>query len=162
MNLAHILLLPTTAETTYTPFAQVVASISPRIPSYSRAIMSAATSLPHHTLGETPNSRSIEIGEWHITARTNPISNAPECDALQAALSGMALPEMTFGNNSLELIHRSSGWKYSFATEDALKAVKNGELVDGDGGVKVGYADAWLNSRYVWLGFYALTQHHAE
>lgn len=109
--------------------------------------MSAATSLPHHTLGESPNSRTIDIGEWFIAAQTNPISNAPECDALQAALLGMPLPEMTFGNNSLELVHRASGWKYSFETEGALKAVKNGQLVDGDGGVKVGYADAWLNSR---------------
>jgi len=109
--------------------------------------MSAATSLPHHTLGESPNSRCIEIGEWLITAQTNPISNAPECDALQASLGGMALPEMTFGNNSLELVHKSSGWKYAFETGDALRAVKNGELGEGDGGVKVEYADAWLSSR---------------
>lgn len=58
---------------------------------------------------------------------------------------------MTFGNNSLELQHKPSGWRYSFTTEDALKAVKNGELVEGDGGVKVGYADAWLQSRCVVL-----------
>lgn len=111
--------------------------------------MSAATSLPHHTLGESPNTRSIEIGEWLITAQTNPISNAPECDALQASLSGMPLPEMTFGNNELELVHKASGWRYAFQTPDALRAVKFGELGEGDGGVKVGYADAWLNSRYV-------------
>ncbi|THH28806.1 hypothetical protein EUX98_g5398 [Antrodiella citrinella] len=109
--------------------------------------MSAATALPHHTLGESPNSRSIEIGEWLITAQTNPISNAPECDALQASLSGMPLPEMTFGNNELELVHKASGWRYAFQTPDALRAVKFGELGEGDGGVKVGYADAWLNSR---------------
>ncbi|OBZ70190.1 Ribosome biogenesis regulatory [Grifola frondosa] len=54
---------------------------------------------------------------------------------------------MTFGNNALELEHKTSGWKFCFTTEDALKAVKNGELEDGDGGVKVGYADAWLKSR---------------
>lgn len=140
----------------YTSFAQVAASKSPGIPSYSNVIMSAATSLPHHTLGESPNSRSIEIGEWQITARTNPISNAPECDALQTTLGGMPLPEMTFGNNSLELFHRGSGWKYAFETENALKGVKNGELAEGDGGVKVGYADAWLSSRYVVLVRYVL------
>ena len=133
----------------YTSFAHKAASESPKIPSYTKVLMSSATRLPYHTLGESPNSRSIQIGEWEITARTNPISNAPECDALQASLGGIPLPEMTFGNNSLELVHKGSGWNYLFETEDALKAVKNGELVDGDGGVKVGYAEAWLSSRYV-------------
>ncbi|CCM00181.1 uncharacterized protein FIBRA_02209 [Fibroporia radiculosa] len=108
---------------------------------------SAAVSPPHHTLKESPNSRTIEIGEWIITAQTNPISNAGELDALQAKMGGIPLPEMTFGNNSLELEHKSTGWKYAFTTEQALKAVKNGDLEDGDGGVKVGYAEAWLKSR---------------
>ena len=111
--------------------------------------MTALPSLPPHKLTETPNSRTIEIGEWIITGRTNPISNAAECDTLQAWLQGMPLPEMTFGNNSLELEHKPSGWKYAFDTADALKAVRNGELGEGDGGVKVGYADAWLKSRCV-------------
>ncbi|PCH40823.1 type 2A phosphatase activator TIP41 [Wolfiporia cocos MD-104 SS10] len=111
--------------------------------------MSAAVSVPHHTLKESPSSRTIEIYDWEITARTNPISNANELDALQSAVGGMPLPEMTFGNNSLELHHKPSGWKYSFNTEDALKGVKNGELEEGDGGVRVGYADAWLKSRNV-------------
>ena len=111
--------------------------------------MSAAVRLPEHKLSESPNSRTIEIGDWIITARTNPISNATECDALQVTLQGMPLPEMTFGNNSLQLEHKPTGWKYAFDTEDALKMVKNGELGEGDGGVKVGYAEAWLKSRCV-------------
>ena len=109
------------------------------------------TAIPDHKLLESPNSRTIEIGVWEITAKTNPISNATECDALQASLSGLPLPEMTFGNNSLELIHKPSGWSYSFTTKEALQGVRNGELLEGDGGVKVGYADAWLKSRYVFL-----------
>ncbi|KAI0751049.1 type 2A phosphatase activator TIP41 [Daedaleopsis nitida] len=109
--------------------------------------MSAAMSVPQHRLQESPNSRAIEIGPWTITACTNPISNAGRCDALQAAIGGIPLPEMTFGDNSLELEHRESGWRYAFTTEEALKGVKNGELQDGDGAVKVGYADAWLKSR---------------
>ncbi|OSX59425.1 hypothetical protein POSPLADRAFT_1059611 [Postia placenta MAD-698-R-SB12] len=109
--------------------------------------MSAAISVPHHTLKESPNSRAIEIGDWVITARTNPISNAGELDSLQANVGGIPLPEMTFGNNSLELKHNASGWQCLFDTEEALKGVKNGELAEGDGGVKVGYADAWLKSR---------------
>ncbi|PSR93800.1 hypothetical protein PHLCEN_2v4695 [Hermanssonia centrifuga] len=109
--------------------------------------MASTTPVPEHKLSESPNSRSIAVGDWTVTARTNPISNAVECDALQIALLGMPLPEMTFGNNSLELKHQPSGWNYVFTTMDALKSVKNGELTEGDGGVKVGYADAWLQSR---------------
>lgn len=111
--------------------------------------MAAAVAIPEHKLFESPNSRTIEVGDWKITTTTNPISNATECDNLQASLAGMPLPEMTFGNNSLELRHKPSGWRYAFNTERALKCVKNGELVAGDGGVKVGYADAWLQSRCV-------------
>ena len=109
--------------------------------------MSAAVALPKHRLLESPNSRTIEIGSWTITSRTNPISNAGRCDALQATIGGIPLPEMTFGDNSLELDHKESGWRYTFNTEEALKGVKNGELEDGDGGVKVGYADEWIKSR---------------
>ncbi|KAI1796138.1 type 2A phosphatase activator TIP41 [Ganoderma leucocontextum] len=109
--------------------------------------MSAAVALPQHRLLESPNSRTIEIGPWTITASTNAISNTGQCDALQTAIGGIPLPEMTFGNNSLQLEHRESGWNYSFKTEVALKGVRNGELEDGDGGVKVDYADAWLRSR---------------
>jgi type 2A phosphatase activator TIP41 len=102
--------------------------------------------LPEHKILESPNSRTIQINGWSITASTNPISNAFEMDELQSNLS-FPLPEMTFGKNFLSLHHFSSRWKYSFTTGNALQAVKNGELEDGDGGVKVGYADAWLKSR---------------
>lgn len=108
--------------------------------------MSAAVAVPQHQLFESPNSRSIEVFDWFITASTNPISSASECDVLQASV-GFPLPEMTFGRNLLTLEHRPSGWKYTFTTEAALKGVKNGELEEGDGGVKVGYADKWLESR---------------
>ncbi|KAF8914254.1 type 2A phosphatase activator TIP41 [Gymnopilus junonius] len=103
-------------------------------------------SIPPHNLSESPNSRSLQIHDWSITASTNPISNAPECDALQASL-GIPLPEMTFGNNYLALQHRPSGLKYSFSAPEALKCVKKGHLVEGDGGVKVGYAEKWMQSR---------------
>ena len=106
--------------------------------------------LPPHKLLESPNSRTIEVHGWSITASTNPISNAQECDALHATF-GIPLPEMTFGNNVLTLEHKPSGWKYAFTTPGALGEIKNGELGDGDGGVKVGYADKWLESRHVHL-----------
>jgi type 2A phosphatase activator TIP41 len=114
--------------------------------------MAQAVAVPEHRLSESPNSRSIEVFDWFITASTNPISNASDCDVLQASLC-FPLPEMTFGRNFLTLEHRPSGWKYSFSAEAALKAVRNGELQDGDGGVKVGYADKWMQSRYVQILF---------
>jgi type 2A phosphatase activator TIP41 len=113
----------------------------------TRSPTAAAAAVPEHKLYESPNSRSIEIGNWTIVASTNPIANAGECDALQSQL-GLPLPEMTFANNLLELGHHRSGWKYVFDTAHALAWVKNGALEEGDGGVKVGYADAWLKSRY--------------
>ena len=106
----------------------------------------AAVAIPQHKLRESPNSRSIEIYDWFITASTNPISNAPECDAIQSVL-GIPLPEMIFGNNYLTLEHRPSGVIYSFTAQKALQDVKKGELAEGDGAVKVGYADKWLQSR---------------
>lgn len=108
--------------------------------------MATAVRLPQHTLEESPNSRTINIFDWSITSWTHPISNTSELDAIQASV-GFPLPEMTFGNNTLELEHKPSGLKYVFTTPRALKGVKNGPLEEGDGGVKVGYADAWLKSR---------------
>jgi type 2A phosphatase activator TIP41 len=108
--------------------------------------MAAAVALPKHKLSESPNSRAIEIFDWTVTAQTGPISSATHCDALHASL-GISLPEMTFGGNVLQITHRPSGWTYAFRAEDALAGVKNGPLEAGDGGVKVGYADAWLKSR---------------
>ncbi|KAF8514874.1 type 2A phosphatase activator TIP41 [Hysterangium stoloniferum] len=104
------------------------------------------TAVPPHKLSETNNTRRIDIFSWSIETVAAPIINASESDTLQATL-GIPLPEMTFGNNSLELTHNPSGFKYRFDAENALKHVKRGELEAGDGGIKVGYADAWLKSR---------------
>lgn len=103
---------------------------------------------PPHQISESNGTRTIDIQSWTLESITAPISNASESDALQASL-GFPLPEMTFGNNALVLRHNPSGWEYRFDAENALKCVKSGELQAGDGGVKVGYADAWLKSRSV-------------
>lgn len=105
-----------------------------------------AQALPEHKLLESPNSRTIKINGWEITATTAPIASAQDADALQTQL-GIPLPEMTFVHNVLTVQHPASGWRYVFSTDRALEGVRNGELQDGDGGVKVGYADAWLKSR---------------
>jgi len=110
--------------------------------------MASAVKLPYHTLQESPNSRGISIYDWQISAWTHPISNATELDAIQASV-GIPLPEMTFGNNTLGVEHKPSGWKYEFNATHALEGVRNGPLEEGDGGVKVGYAETWLKSRCI-------------
>lgn len=115
---------------------------------YRDTIMASAVKLPRHTLQESPNSRGITVYDWQISAWTHPISNATELDEIQASVD-IPLPEMTFGNNILELEHKPSGWKYEFSATRALKGVKNGLLEEGDGGVKVGYAEDWLKSRCI-------------
>lgn len=102
--------------------------------------------IPTHNVTECNGEKTIDIGDWHITAKTNTIVTASEADELQKTL-GFPLPEMTFGSNSLILTHSPSQSKYIFDTPSALKCVKSGELGPGDGSVKVKYADEWLRSR---------------
>lgn len=97
-------------------------------------------------ISKTDDEQAIEYAAWRVQTHTYPISNAAQLDHIHAQV-GFPLPEMTFGSNALTLTHLPSGWSYTFTTLDALKGVKNGELGDGDGGVRVGYADAWLKSR---------------
>ncbi|KAJ3735202.1 type 2A phosphatase activator TIP41 [Lentinula guzmanii] len=78
-------------------------------------VLKPAIHLPKHTLLESPNSRTILVGSWRITASTNPISNAPQCDQLQSKLGtgndgGIPLPEMTFGSNSLKVEWKAGGF----------------------------------------------------
>lgn len=158
---AYTLLTIITISTTNDPSeVQAVGHPSLSELSYLNTLMAEAVAVPEHKLYESPNSRSIEIFGWSITASTYPISSASDCAALQGSL-GFPLPEMTFGSNILTLEHRPSGWKYSFTTEAALKAVKNGELQEGDGGVKVEYADKWMESRYVGFSQTALLDAHS-
>lgn len=102
--------------------------------------------IPKHHVEETETTRSVTLPAWTITAENHPISNAAHLDRLGLEL-GIPMPEMTFGHNLIRLKHRESGWEYQFDTLHALQHVKNGPLEDGDGAVKVRYADEWLKSR---------------
>ena len=106
--------------------------------------------IPPHTTSPSDSEATtwIEIEGWKISSTVLPISNAQEIDEMQQALGGLPIPEMPFGNNSVVLKHLASGWEYRFETQRALAGVKLGELEDGDGGVKVGYAKEWMESRF--------------
>ncbi|KAG8988531.1 hypothetical protein FRB90_002693 [Tulasnella sp. 427] len=105
--------------------------------------------IPPHKLKGAPGdpTTSIEIQGWTIKSTSLPISNATEIDEMQEALHGLPIPEMPFGNNSIILRHGDSGWEYSLTALAALSGVKLGEPGPGDGGVKVGYAKEWMQSR---------------
>ncbi|KAG8926657.1 hypothetical protein FRC02_008759 [Tulasnella sp. 418] len=110
--------------------------------------MSEVTVPPHKLYSNPDDSvRSIDIENWSITATSLPISTSKEIDDAHEQLNGLPIPEMPFGNNYLILKHNPTGWEYRFDTLNALKGVKLGELGEGDGGVKVGYAQEWMKSR---------------
>ena len=101
-----------------------------------------------HKLTKHGSQQGVDILDWSITATTRPISEAAEEEKILRAIE-IPVPEMLFGGNSLVLKHKPSGWTYRFDALNALRCVKRGTLGDGDGGVKVSYADAWLKGRYV-------------
>lgn len=122
---------------------------SGRHPERKRMSSIRTPGIPDHTVHGEPgdSTTSISIHGWTISSTSLPISNAPEIDAMHEALKGLPVPEMPFGNNSVVLRYEASGWEYTFNALEALQGVKLGELGEGDGGVKVMHAKAWLQSR---------------
>src|SRR5262245_47422424 len=96
-----------------------------------------------HVLTTTRSSRSISIAGWTVTACKLPICSSSACDELAATL-GIPVPELTFGQNSVE-VQGPNGWKCAFNTLEAL------DLVDktGSQGIKVSYSEQWNKSRWV-------------
>ncbi|KAG8903067.1 hypothetical protein FRB99_003773 [Tulasnella sp. 403] len=113
------------------------------------AMAATSTKIPPHEVHDLEGqpTTSIDIEGWTISSTSMPISNSGEIDQLQESLNGLPMPEMPFGNNSIVLRHHASGWEYRFDAAGALAGVKLGELGEGDGGVKVGYAREWMQSR---------------
>jgi len=95
-----------------------------------------------HTLSYTHASRSIVIAGWTVTATKLPISSSSESDKLSAKL-GIPVPEMTFGNNSIN-IAGPNGWQCEFSTQEALDAVDK----TGSQGMKVSYSEQWNRTRH--------------
>lgn len=98
-------------------------------------------------VSQSSNGSTIKKYPWTITSSTQPISNAVEIATIQDELNGLPIPEMPYGNNSLVIKNDPVGWEYSFTALEALRGVKLGAFEEGDGGVQVGYAKEWLQSR---------------
>lgn len=67
-----------------------------------------------------PNSRGILISGWKILSKKCPILNMQSVEQWEKMLETSHLPEMVFGDSSLELVHKASGIHISFNAFDAL------------------------------------------
>lgn len=81
---------------------------------------------------------------WSVRARTAPIISSTLMDQYSEQLGGvLTLPEILFGNSSLQLRHEASGVVLSFTALDALKQWKADNLAP----LKVNVAREWQAAR---------------
>jgi len=99
------------------------------------------STVPKHTIISKANIEGVEIGNWKILCGKNTILNTEELETFSTDLHMKNLPEMVFGKNYVNLIHKS-GFSISLNTFDALKAVNNNTELP-----KVAFAKDWLSSK---------------
>lgn len=90
-------------------------------------------------------SRSWSNEQWQVNSRKCSILDTNELEKLEKKL-GIPMPEMVFGNNVLEVIHKSSKWTLRFDPVEAL------DLVDKSYNKKtkilqVAHSDTWKASK---------------
>ncbi|KAH7296732.1 hypothetical protein KP509_26G036700 [Ceratopteris richardii] len=90
-------------------------------------------------LKQDSSSRAISVYGWEITAFKRPILNMITRDRWEHMLGTSHLPEMVFGDNSLELVHKDSGLRIHFNAFDALRSWKE----EGLPPVEVSAAAQW-------------------
>jgi len=88
-------------------------------------------------------TEEFKFGPWAIVACTGPILTSVEDDRIKQVLDIPALPEMCFGETSLQINH-INGFGLSFNAIDALKCVDNKHDK-----MKVAYAAEWQGQREV-------------
>ncbi|KAF6266051.1 TIP41-like family-domain-containing protein [Scenedesmus sp. NREL 46B-D3] len=87
---------------------------------------------------------SYSVRGWTVRARTAPIIGSTLMDQYSEQLGGvLTLPEICFGNSSLQLRHDASGVVLSFSALDALKQWKADDLPP----LKVNLAREWQAAR---------------
>ncbi|KAI9815530.1 MAG: hypothetical protein M1827_002664 [Pycnora praestabilis] len=84
----------------------------------------------------------LEQKGFTITTRKLPILKSGPIEDMTSRL-GITPPEMIFGDNSVSVEHKASGWRISFNAFDALDRVdKTGETM-----LKVAYSKEWQKNR---------------
>lgn len=69
---------------------------------------------------EGPHSRGILVSGWQITTKKLSILKMHAVEQWEKMLGTSHLPEMLFGDSSLELVHKASGIRIHFNAFDAL------------------------------------------
>lgn len=107
------------------------------------------------SLSERGSTRTLTIADWTIRSIKRPILNGKEIEAVTEQIN-IPLPEMTFGNNLLDLSYAPTDASHrpvsiSFSATDALAGVAIGEGWEErvGGGVQVSMAEHWSQNRYV-------------
>lgn len=85
--------------------------------------------------------KSFVHDSWKVEVNRGSILTSEEFDKTCVELDIPQIPEMTFGNNILEISHKS-GFSILFSSIDALKLVNNKQDL-----IKVAIADEWKESR---------------
>lgn len=91
-----------------------------------------------------PHEESVTQGGWTFTARKAPIIGSPLLEEYADRLGGvLTLPEILFGNSSLQLRHEASGVTLTFTAFQALQQWKADNLPP----LKVAVAKEWQAAR---------------
>lgn len=86
-------------------------------------------------------TENFSFGSWNISAKTGPILTSSEDERISGELDIPALPEMCFGETSLQINH-NNGFGLSFNAIDALRLIDNKHDK-----IKVAYAAEWQGQR---------------
>lgn len=90
-------------------------------------------------------SRSWSNEQWQVNTRKCSILDTNELDKLEERL-GIPMPEMVFGNNVLEVVHKPSQWTLRFDPAEALDFVD--KSYDGKTKIlQVAHSDTWKASK---------------
>lgn len=91
-----------------------------------------------------PDGSGIHIGGWCIRACKAPIIGEGKIEEYTRELGNvLTVPEMLFGDSSVDLTHEASGWSISFNALDALRGWRAENLPS----LKVKVAQAWQEAR---------------
>lgn len=87
--------------------------------------------------------RSWAGDDWEVHTCKGAIMSSQEIDSTTAGL-GIPLPEMIFGDNSVQIKHKSSGWSIHF---DAVSALDLVDKTGQQGLLKVAHSHKWMSTR---------------